>query len=56
VLEALGIHARFGERTVLSNVSLAVGGTPTAVVGPSGSGKSTCQKSLQGKLLPPADR
>ncbi len=46
-LEARGIHAWFGEKHVLSNVSLDFWpGTVTALIGPSGCGKSTFIRTL----------
>ena len=46
-LEARGIHAWFGEKHALSNVSLDFWpGTVTALIGPSGCGKSTFIRTL----------
>ena len=46
-LEARGVHAWFGEKHVLSNVSLDFWpGTVTALIGPSGCGKSTFIRTL----------
>ncbi|GAA1517756.1 peptide/nickel transport system ATP-binding protein [Agromyces terreus] len=49
VLEASGIVKRFGERTVLDDVSIALRpGEVTGVVGESGSGKSTLARCIAG--------
>ena len=46
-LEARGIHAWFGEKHVLNNISLDFwAGTVTALIGPSGCGKSTFIRTL----------
>jgi phosphate transport system ATP-binding protein len=46
-LEARGVHAWFGTKHVLSDVSLDFGaGTVTALIGPSGCGKSTFIRTL----------
>ncbi len=46
-LETLGVHAWFGEKHVLSDVSLDfAAGTVTALIGPSGCGKSTYLRTL----------
>ena len=46
-LEARGIHAWFGEKMVLENISLDFwSGTVTALIGPSGCGKSTFIRTL----------
>ena len=46
-LEARGVHAWFGEKHALSNVSLDFWpGTVTALIGPSGCGKSTFLRTL----------
>ncbi len=52
-LTLTGIHAGYGNRTVLSNVSFALQpGTLTGLIGPNGAGKSTLIKVILG-LLPP---
>jgi len=49
VIEAHGVEVVLGGRTILKNVSVALGsGTFTAVVGPNGSGKSTLLRALAG--------
>jgi phosphate transport system ATP-binding protein len=46
-LEARGVHAWFGEKHVLNNISLDFWpGTVTALIGPSGCGKSTFIRTL----------
>ncbi len=52
-LEARGLGYAFGERTVVSGVSLAVpAGEMLGVVGPNGSGKTTLLRLLSGLLRP----
>lgn len=47
LLEARGIHKRFGELEVLKGVDLTVNrGEVTCIIGPSGSGKSTLLRSM----------
>jgi putative ABC transport system ATP-binding protein len=41
-----GVTARRGDRVVLRDVSVAIGGDATAIVGPSGAGKSTLLRLL----------
>lgn len=51
-LNAAAISVSLGRRTVLSEVSFALGaGALTAIIGPNGAGKSTCLRALAG-LLP----
>ena len=46
-LEARGIHAWFGDKLVLEDISLDFwSGTVTALIGPSGCGKSTFIRTL----------
>jgi len=53
LLQARGISKRFGRRTVLDHVDLAVAGREiVTVIGPNGAGKSTLLRILLG-LLPP---
>jgi ABC-type multidrug transport system ATPase subunit/pSer/pThr/pTyr-binding forkhead associated (FHA) protein len=48
-LDACDLTVRFGEQTILSDVSLALAaGSFTAIIGPSGSGKSTLLGALSG--------
>ena len=56
-LETLGVHAWFGKKHVLSDVSLDfAAGTVTALIGPSGCGKSTYLRTLNRmhELIPTA--
>lgn len=51
VLEARGLHKRFGGVHAVNNVSLAVhAGEMLALIGPNGAGKSTCFNLLNGQL------
>ncbi|WP_243696133.1 heme ABC transporter ATP-binding protein [Labedella phragmitis] len=51
VLEARGLHVRYGEREVLAGVDLAVSpGELVALVGPNGAGKSTLLHALTGDV------
>jgi NitT/TauT family transport system ATP-binding protein len=53
ICEAKNVSVTFGERTVVENVSLAVGsGEVVAILGPSGCGKSTLLRVLVGLLKP----
>jgi iron complex transport system ATP-binding protein len=55
VLEATGLGFAYGPRTVLDQVSLAVGrGEMVAVIGPNGSGKTTLVRLLAAVLEPQA--
>jgi ABC-type cobalamin/Fe3+-siderophores transport system ATPase subunit len=52
-LRAIGLSAGYGERRVLSEVSIDVGfGELVAIVGPNGAGKSTLLRLLAGTLAP----
>lgn len=54
-IEALGVRAAFGGRTVLDGVGLtAPAGSVTGVTGPSGSGKTTLLRVLAGLHAPDA--
>jgi iron complex transport system ATP-binding protein len=51
VLEARGLHVRYGEREVLAGVDLAITpGELVALVGPNGAGKSTLLHALSGDV------
>ncbi len=53
VIEVVGLHARYGDREILSNISISVPrGKITVILGGSGSGKSTLLKHLIGLMKP----
>jgi ATPase subunit of ABC transporter with duplicated ATPase domains len=55
LLVAEGVHRRYGERTVLENVTLRVdAGSRIGLVGPNGSGKTTLLRILAGLERPDA--
>lgn len=55
MLSAENVSVRFGDATVLADVSVVVGtGEVTAVVGPNGAGKSTLLRVLNGMVEPEA--
>ena len=55
VLEAQGLHKRYGERVAVQAVSLQVqAGELLALLGPNGAGKSTTVGMISGLLLPDA--
>jgi lipopolysaccharide export system ATP-binding protein len=55
VLEAQGLHKRFGARTVVRAVDVAVGeGEVVGLLGPNGAGKTTVFRMLAGLLAPDA--
>ena len=57
MLEALGIHHRFGDRTVLDGVDLRVEpGVLTGLLGPNGAGKTTLMRLMLGVLEPDQGR
>lgn len=47
-----GVSHRYGERPVLTDVTLELDGPRTAVIGANGSGKSTLARLLNGLVLP----
>jgi iron complex transport system ATP-binding protein len=56
-IETQGLHAGYGTRAVLHDISLACPpGCVTALIGPNGSGKSTLAKILAGILTPRSGR
>ena len=56
-LDAAGVTRRFGERTAVDDVTLAVpGGAVFALLGPDGSGKTTLLRMCCGALAPTAGR
>jgi iron complex transport system ATP-binding protein len=53
LLEARGISVSYGEREVVTDVSLcARQGEITAIIGPNGAGKSTLMRALNGAITP----
>lgn len=53
LFEARNLQMRFGDRTVLENVSLAFdGGGLYGIMGPNGAGKTTCFNVLTGRYKP----
>ncbi|XXF77863.1 ABC transporter ATP-binding protein [Myxococcaceae bacterium GXIMD 01537] len=52
MIELQSVHHRFGERTVLHDVSVRLAERRIAVVGSNGSGKSTFARLLNGLLVP----
>ena len=57
VLQAAGLHKRFGGVAAVRGVDLAVRpGEVVALIGPNGAGKSTCFNLLMGQLRPDAGR
>ncbi|MBQ3815618.1 MAG: ABC transporter ATP-binding protein, partial [Clostridia bacterium] len=53
MLEVKNLSAGYGERTIVSGVSLSVAaGEILTLIGPNGSGKSTLLKTLCGQLPP----
>ncbi len=57
LIEVSGLHKRFGELTVLDDITFAAErGAVVAIIGPSGSGKSTLLRCIKGLELPSAGR
>jgi biotin transport system ATP-binding protein len=56
VIEAIGVSHRYGERTVLSEVTVRLEEQRVGVVGANGSGKSTFARLLNGLVLPSVGR
>ena len=57
VLEASGIHVRFGQRVVLEDISFAVeAGELHGIMGPNGAGKTTFFNVLTGRVRPSRGR
>ncbi len=53
MIEAAGVHVRFGDRVVLESVDLRVGeGEFHGVMGPNGAGKTTFFNVLTGRVKP----
>lgn len=52
MIEISGVHHRFGERQVLSDVNLTLSERRIAIVGSNGSGKSTFARLLNGLIAP----
>ena len=52
MIEVDGVTHRFGERTVLRDVSLRLSERRVAIIGANGSGKSTLARLLNGLLVP----
>jgi branched-chain amino acid transport system ATP-binding protein len=57
LLEARGLHKRFGDHVVLEDITLAFeAGRLSGIVGPNGAGKTTCFNVLTGGLRPDRGR
>ena len=57
LLEASGLHLRFGDRVVLEDISLAFeAGRLSGIMGPNGAGKTTCFNVLTGRYKPDRGR
>ena len=53
LIEAAGVHVRFGDRVVLESIDLAVGeGEFHGLMGPNGAGKTTFFNVLTGRVKP----
>jgi branched-chain amino acid transport system ATP-binding protein len=57
LLEAHGLHKRFGDHVVLENIDLAFpAGELSGIMGPNGAGKTTCFNVLTGGVRPDRGR
>ena len=57
LLEAHGLHKRFGDHVVLEDISLAFpAGQLSGIMGPNGAGKTTCFNVLTGGIRPDRGR
>ena len=57
LLEAQGLHKRFGDHVVLEDITLAFpAGLLSGIVGPNGAGKTTCFNVLTGGVRPDRGR
>ena len=57
LLEAQGLHKRFGDHVVLEDITLAFpAGRLSGIVGPNGAGKTTCFNVLTGGVRPDRGR
>ena len=57
LLEAQGLHKRFGDHVVLEDISLSFpAGRLSGIVGPNGAGKTTCFNVLTGGVRPDRGR
>jgi branched-chain amino acid transport system ATP-binding protein len=57
LLEAHGLHKRFGDHVVLEEISLAFPeGQLSGIMGPNGAGKTTCFNVLTGGIRPDRGR
>jgi len=57
LLEARGLHKRFGDHVVLEDITLAFeAGRLSGIVGPNGAGKTTCFNVLTGGVRPDRGR
>lgn len=55
-IEFLGVSHRYGERVVLTDISLTISENRVAFVGANGSGKSTLARTVNGLVAPTAGR